>query len=115
MTRARGNCYKAAANLMITLNLNGGTDGATLVHGVVTGTGGEALGIRYSHAWVESEGEVFDLSNGNCWIVPREMYYNIGSIDAEECIRYNYEEMREELLRTEHYGPWDERVTININ
>lgn len=89
-------------------------EGHTLVHGVVIGQG-PLDGRRVDHAWVEVEGGhytvtlVVDRSNGRNLLLPRDMYYRLGRIVEAECTRYTPEETRTNMLRTEHFGPWEEK------
>lgn len=107
MTQEIGDCYQAAVRAMWDLVCDGTVKFAALVHGTVKADSGDIIGERYGHAWVEIGGVVFDRSNGRDLAVPREEYYRRGEVVADECSRYNLKEMSEEMLRTEHYGPWD--------
>lgn len=108
-TTRRGDCYEAAVNIILELKLEGTADNATLVHGLVTGTGGEALGFRYGHAWVEIGDVAFDYSNGRKITLRREAYYALGKIAEEDTTRYSFEEARSAMLEHETYGPWEDR------
>jgi hypothetical protein len=105
-----GDCFKVAAHLAM---LVGGTGCPTwLCHGSALGTGGEAAGIRYDHAWVEVEDEagmpvVLDFSNGNRAVVRLGTYYAAGTI--RHVRRYPASEIPRHLREWDHYGPWDER------
>ena len=63
-----GDCYSAAFNLLENLTERFGKQEGTevrMVHGIPLGTGGEAAGIRYGHAWVEVDmtpGEILRLN-----------------------------------------------------
>ena len=50
-----GNCYKAAMTTAETIGKRIGVPDSSvrITHGVPLGTGGDAQGIRYNHAWVE--------------------------------------------------------------
>lgn len=100
-----GDCYSAAFRTLEQLHARG-HDGARLVHGLVTGTGGPMAGERFAHAWVEIGDVVIDNSNGQSTHTRYEPYYAIGDIDARELIRYSLEEARRALLEQLHYGPW---------
>jgi hypothetical protein len=102
-TEIGGDCYVAAVHLLMRLD-----DSAVLCHGTVTGTGGEVLGQRYGHAWIECEGFVHDHSNGHKLTAWRTTYYRIGQIDATNIKRYTRAQAAVEMLRTGHYGPWDD-------
>lgn len=95
-----GDCYPAALHTLFELG-----DGE-LCHGLVTGTGGEALGQRYGHAWVELDGWVHDRSNGHDLFAPRAWYYAKGTIDPDDVDRYTLAEASLMAVTYEHYGPW---------
>ncbi len=107
MTQEIGDCYQAAIRAMWDLECDGTAGVAELVHGTVTGEEGDVIGERYGHAWIEIGEVVIDRSNGRELAVIREEYYRRGEVVAEECRRYNLKELSEEMLRTDHYGPWD--------
>lgn len=104
-----GNCYQVAVHLCETLS-QGLPDelSVEIVHGLVTGTGGEAEGIRYGHAWVEVNRSVcFDASRGGepaC--VPRPLYYEAGSVDPVQTYRYTLAQAHRAMVDSGHYGPW---------
>lgn len=50
-----GDCYSATLDAAISLAASNPTAKIRVVHGVPLGTGGDAEGIRYGHAWVEIE------------------------------------------------------------
>jgi len=81
-----------------------------IVHGEPIGTGGEALGIRFPHAWVELDlnGLVFviDESNGNSVMISKNDYYTIGNIVEADAMKYTMTEARIMMLKHKHYGPW---------
>lgn len=102
--RGEGNCYDAAVGVMMAadLDLRGSMK---LCHGTALGTGGDALGLRYGHAWVEVDDKfVIDRSNGHDHFGRRDAYYEAGTI--RDVVRYDYDEMVAKLLSTRHYGPW---------
>lgn len=98
-----GDCYEVALGVL--LDFGSGSD-AVLCHGVPLGTGGEAKGLRFGHAWVEVGDMVIDRSNGHDVEMPRVLYYAIGNIEPERVRRYNWREAAERALSTEHSGPW---------
>jgi hypothetical protein len=125
MTAAGGDCFAVAANVIVDEMAD--DPSAVLVHGRPLGTGGEAKGLRYWHAWVErtytvrhpnwptpiNYVEVVDRSNmvskPSEWttpIWPREMFYQLGRIEAT--VRYTREQAIKRMLGTGHYGPWEE-------
>ena len=71
-------------------------------------------GVRFWHAWVETTEEIphcIEKSNGYDVTMPRSVYYDAGSIDPAEVARYDATEMRIQMLRHEHYGPWDGSIS----
>jgi hypothetical protein len=97
-----GDCFVVAAGLALADHR------LTLVHGKPTGRGGDALGLVYWHAWCETEdGMVIDRSNGRNIEMPVGVYYMIGRINADECLRYTIDETFAELRTYHHYGPWN--------
>lgn len=98
-----GDCFQVAANLATDF----GSENLVLVHGIVTGQG-PIEGIQYSHAWVEDGDQVIDKSNGRDIKLDKHLYYFVGRI--EYTVRYTSDEAREMLLKTENYGPWDEKI-----
>jgi hypothetical protein len=109
---ADGDCYKAAFDEATGASEGHQDSGLLLCHGTPLGTGGDAEGLRYGHAWVEDPERdvVIEKSNGNDSIIPRDLYYEVGSIDADEVTRYSYEEALENAVRSGHYGPWEENL-----
>jgi uncharacterized protein YjbI with pentapeptide repeats/DNA polymerase III epsilon subunit-like protein len=85
-------------------------DKVKIVHGYPLGTGGEAKGLRFPHAWAEFErdGEVWvrDYSNGNRIEFPQILYYGIGNIEENDVSRYDIKEAEANMIESEHYGPW---------
>lgn len=80
-----------------------------LVHAEVKGQG-KAEGIRFGHAWVEDDENVYDYSNGRRIVMPKLVYYAIGDIQTENPLkyqRYTFPEARAKMLKTKHYGSWD--------
>lgn len=107
-TDGEGDCYDVAATYVTDHRGGTGLSEPVLVHATVLGTGGEALGIRYGHAWVEVEAFgnrlVIDKSNGHDTVVPAQRYYEAGQ--AEGIVRYSRRRTLQLLLKHMHYGPW---------
>jgi len=107
-----GDCYEAAGRYVQDATLTGDAGNLTLVHGVVSGQG-PLEGRRIGHAWVEvstSHEEislVVDRSQGQNLVLMRGDYYRLGQIDPNECKRYTPEEAIIEMVRSEHWGPWE--------
>jgi hypothetical protein len=97
-----GTCFPDAAQFV------SDNAGWTLVHGIVSGQG-DLEGIRYTHAWVEKDGMAYDVPLGIGMNL--DLYYGLGKINPEECVRYSRAQMVEKLLEHEHWGPWDIKET----
>jgi hypothetical protein len=109
VSTATGDCYVVAAKLVAMEKVY---PDYLVCHGEATGRH-EIAGVRFGHAWIEGElgsmgPVVFDFSNGGNHIVPRERYYEMGEIDPESVRKYTAQEAIVLMLRTGHYGPWDE-------
>jgi hypothetical protein len=107
--RDGGDCYQAAATLV----LDGFVpEGSTVCHALVRPWVGRLAGHTFGHAWVETpDGTVTDQSNGlNVVGMDRDGYYAIGSINSDEVRRYSLDDVRSEIVRTGHWGPWDEAL-----
>lgn len=100
----KGDCFEAAANLMVNMELKE----ATLVNGMVDGRG-DLKGVRHVHAWVEINYIVLDYSNDSEVACIKDTYYNLGGINPlvkSEYRAYSYDEVIKLLIETEIYGPW---------
>ncbi|KKN18187.1 hypothetical protein LCGC14_0958230 [marine sediment metagenome] len=104
-----GDCFENSVELMME---NRGVD-FILVHGLVTGTGGDVIGMRYVHAWVELGNIVIDTSRemNTPVIKAKNNYYEIGKIKASETKRYNLKEVADMVLKYKVYGPWEIKAT----
>lgn len=100
---ADGDCFEVSAKHILYANPDD-----ILVHGMVSGQG-NVKGVRYRHAWCEdfSGGMVIDKSNGRDISMPKDVYYALGNINPKEVIKYNFEEVRINILDHEHWGPWE--------
>ena len=103
LLEALGDCYQAGGRLI--MNFFGDKD-HKLVHGMVNGQG-PLSGIRFGHCWVESKDTVLDHSNGKKRELPKQVYYNLGNIKADECYYYTPEESSKWMLKSKHWGPWE--------
>ena len=98
-SKATGDCYRAAAELVIRrpdLNL-------TLVHATCTGHGVIA-GVNFGHAFAEAGDVVFDFSQGREAVVRKEIYYKAGTVRDTQT--YTRAEACQMMLATGNYGPW---------
>lgn len=107
-----GNCYEAAARLVLSERL----EGAVLVHGYPVGRGPHNMDRRYGHAWVEAGGQVYDLTipHGHKGM-DAALFYALGHLhpmphrpeDTGPDIRkYDRVEMVAVLCERKHWGPW---------
>jgi hypothetical protein len=103
-----GDCFSEA--VMQARKLAEAYDRVRIVHGYPLGTGGEAEGLRYPHAWVEFTENgvewVRDYSNGNKFEFPKVLYYAIGNIEEDDASKYEIEEAMKLMKESQHYGPW---------
>lgn len=109
--KAKGDCYYSAAQFV--MNDNKTYIGTPyLVHAEVRGQG-KIANIRYGHAWIEDDENIYDYSNGNKFVMPKEIYYAIGDIDNKNPLKYQkytFQEAIRKMVMIEHYGEWDLEV-----
>ena len=119
-TKAKGDCYVAAGDIVMDYLLNQRGFGAYrsefefhgtpyLVHAEVAGQG-HLEGIRYGHAWIEDDNLVYDYSNGRKIVFPKQLYYSIGDVDEDNPMKYQkytFEEANSRMMKTGNYGCWD--------
>jgi len=99
-----GNCYKKAHHILASAaKTSDMLAGWALCHGTMRGVEGADI---CGHAWVEFEGLVLDPTFGT---IAQKNYYAIG--DVREVTRFSWDEAKEKLRTTGHYGPWDKRGT----
>jgi len=104
-----GNCFEVHANFLIDLSVRNpkSLPDYTLCHGVPTGQG-PIEGIEFPHCWLEfKESIVIDISNGNKVNMPRASYYHLGNINSSRVKRYAWDEVKKNILKHKHYGPWE--------
>jgi hypothetical protein len=103
-----GDCFSEA--IQQARKLADAYENVKIVHGYPLGTGGEAEGLRFPHAWTEFERDglvwVRDYSNGNRVEFPQILYYGIGNIEEADVSRYDIKEAEANMIENEHYGPW---------
>ena len=106
-----GECWSTALKEM----LKPGGPNYTLVHGIPLGRSGEAEGLNYPHAWLETASHVWDSSlferGVNPW-VDKHLYYLLGNIKWSK--RYTLTEARRMMLRKDTYGPWHKKL-LNLD
>lgn len=112
-----GDCYEAALRTAHDLYLNGvqSAESIHVCHGDVTGTGGDVLGVRYGHGWVEVNDVVFDFSNGSRAVARRDLYYQVGSIVDSEVTRYVITDAAFLAVRSGHSGPWGPEDRLSLD
>ena len=106
-----GDCYEVAGQIAIDRQLpnNQKFNGTPyVVHAEVSGQGAIS-GIRYGHAWVEDDLNVYDFSNGRAIVFPKQPYYNIGNVKTvkPKYYKYTFEQAIQKMLKTGHYGSWE--------
>lgn len=110
--KGKGNCYQAAGDFAIGKFFAPHIDfigEPYIVHAEVKGQG-QLEGIRYGHAWVEDDENVYDHSNGREIKLPKQIYYLLGDIktdDPKKYRKYTFAEARKKMLDTGTYGCWD--------
>jgi hypothetical protein len=80
-----------------------------IVHAEVKGQG-KIEGLRYGHAWIEDDENVYDYSNGRQIKMPKIIYYLIGDIrtdNPKKYMKYTFPEARKKMVDTGTYGSWD--------
>jgi hypothetical protein len=104
-----GDCYLKAGSFCLLPNMHEFIGEPYLVHAEVRGQG-KIEGLRYGHAWVEDDENVYDYSNGRQIVMPKQIYYLLGDIKTDnpkKYQRYSFPEARAKMLKTKHYGSWD--------
>lgn len=115
-----GNCYEVSAKLILDWKLDNCDSYPLLCHGMVHGQG-PLKGAIFGHGWVEYKKRLpstnnghnptieiaLDKSNGKELEIPAPVYYLIGKINSEEVKKYNKEEIRKNILKHGHWGPWE--------
>lgn len=103
-----GRCFELAAECVLRRRELAPETTALVVHGVVTQPD---TGLRHVHAWVEESSSAFDPSamlRGHLCLWSRNFYYRAGEIVEPELVRYTANEVLENVLKHETYGPWDQ-------
>jgi len=102
-----GDCYRQAGR---EITDHTSREDLTLCHGYPILRGGEHVGERFGHAWLEYQDEtgvwyVVDPSTGGIR-VQRVLWYALGHIDPKHVHRYTRREAVWEMVETEVWGPW---------
>ena len=102
-----GNCYQAAGQFMMDnyyTSRSDDSDHVKLVHGHPTLT--REPYTKYGHAWIEIDDRLcLDVESGA--MLSKELFYEIGNINPDECHYYAKKDMRKWVTETGHWGPWE--------
>lgn len=104
MSKRLGRCYELAGREL----LERCCSHTRLVHGMIARNG-----FVVHHAWLEWEEEWFRGSGTVCWepvtdlTLPQDAFERL--FGAEKQVEYTRDEASKLMLRTKHYGPWEER------
>jgi len=111
--KSGGDCYFIAGSMAMDFGNKINYIGTPyVVHAEVKGQGAIA-DIRYGHAWIEDDENVYDFSNGRELVIPKQLYYLIGDIKTDnpkKYQKYTFAEARKKMVDTRHYGCWDIEV-----
>lgn len=108
--KATGDCFESAFKMFF----QGSDEDALLVHAEVLGQG-PLEGVRFSHAFVQANGTVYDNTNGRGVVMPAVLYRAIGCIDEIGNIHvYTRQQALEQATTTGHYGPWDLKTSTGL-
>ena len=100
--KTEGDCYEIHAKTIIGMSKYG--DNAwNLCHGEVWHF---KVGF-HGHCWLENDKFCFDVSNENNVVMRKDKYYELGKI--KNVRRYTGRQAAEFMVKTEHYGPWEDR------
>ncbi len=102
-----GRCYEEAYKHARQLTEGGEHCRVLLVHGSVIPRSGPCASTRITHAWVEADGNVYDLSNANNLVTSKKSFTM--AFSAERNVAYTYDEAALQFVAHEHYGPWDDK------
>lgn len=96
-----GDCFRAAGMFLME------HPDHVLVHGFPTLR--REPWTQYHHAWIETaDGQtVREVSDGLDLTMPASLYYALGNINPAECKRYTRDDLALWVVRTGHWGPWD--------
>lgn len=97
-------CYEAAARLIGTKN-----NESSLVNGYIYST---KLHRMIKHAWVESEGKVWDYSNSRRLIHPIEEYYE--KAQAKVFWKYPRLDALQMIRETKRFEFWTEQQRLSV-
>ena len=96
-----GDCFEAAGRLAQDLDAAGLS--VKLIHAQVSGQG-KLEGVRFWHAWIETQGVALDFANGRRIGIRAEKYRAAGR--ASNVREYEIMQALVEAARSRHWGPW---------
>ena len=104
-TNTEGNCFEVAGRWMLDHGWRKEYRDAVLFHAEI---GGQAHleGWRFWHAWIEHDGVALDYSNGRDLELPVAFFRCLARAGRE--FRYTMNEAARLMLKSEHFGPWEE-------
>jgi hypothetical protein len=82
-----------------------------LVHGSVIPPVGPHAGREIKHAWVETAGDILEISNGNQNRYSQGKW--TGEYKAKVRVKYTLDEAITHAEKNKHYGPWDQDCTVS--
>ena len=96
-----GRCYELSGNHVLFIDR-----AATLVHGIIHGQG-QIAGFVFGHAWVEKDGLVLNPFGDDLINMTLDDFNARAVIDRTLTVSYDFEQAREQVLKWQHWGPWN--------
>jgi hypothetical protein len=111
--KTKGDCYLVAGQIAMEIRSKKIDYKGTpyLVHAEVRHS--QINGLRFGHAFIEDDENVYDFSNNREIVMPKQIYYYFGDInprDKKKYRKYTFKQAREKMLSTGNYGCWDLEV-----
>jgi hypothetical protein len=101
-TPAGGDCFAAAAKFIRDQSVSEYARDYRLIHGNLAQLRQDA---PVNHAWVELHDVVFEVSNGQNHVFPRDKYYESNGVTTVR--EYTSDEAIVLMIQHGHWGPWD--------
>jgi hypothetical protein len=114
--KVKGDCYLVAGQIAMEIRSKKIDYKGTpyLVHAEVKHS--VIDGLRFGHAFIEDDENVYDFSNNREIVMPKQLYYYFGDInpkDKKKYRKYTFKQAREKMVSTGNYGCWDIEVEFN--
>ena len=114
--KVKGDCYLVAGQIAMEINRKKIDYKGTpyLVHAEVKHS--TLDGVRFGHAFIEDDENVYDFSNNREIVLPKQLYYYFGDInpkDKKKYRKYTFKEATKKMVSTGNYGCWDIDVKFN--